>query len=316
MTDARTYIKVHDGMPEHPKVEALSDGAFRLLVSCWCYCSRNLTDGRITNAAWAKRGTPKVRRELMAAGLVEPRDGFVQMHDYLEHQRSADEVAAMRRKRADAGRKGGQARANGLASARASAKQKPKQTPSTVSSKNVAVTEELPNGSSQTDPSLREGGSDSSLRSESARSDEKTQVNAGQIVKAWIDRQRRRPAERVVGAVAKNVRELLDQRFSAHEIDAGLDAMTAKGLHPSTLPSLVSAAANGSGSVHAIRPEQAHLSRQQVDDILGPDTETLPQPPVDPADDFPAYQAWLRQARAERATQREHLARRQLEHAR
>ena len=43
--DRRTYITVHDGMPEHPKVDALSDKAFRALVGLWCWCSRNLTDG-------------------------------------------------------------------------------------------------------------------------------------------------------------------------------------------------------------------------------------------------------------------------------
>lgn len=92
MEDDRTYIRVHDGLPDHPKVEPLSDAAFRLLMSVWCWCSRHLTDGYVPAAVWAKRGTARTRRELTAAGLVEEVPGGVSMHDYLEHQRSAAEV--------------------------------------------------------------------------------------------------------------------------------------------------------------------------------------------------------------------------------
>lgn len=100
MADKRTYIRVHDAMPEHPKVEALSDKAFRLLMETWCWCSRHQTDGRIAAAVWAKRGTKKVRDELTTAGLVEIHEGYVLMHDYLEHQRSAEQIAeAIEKKR-------------------------------------------------------------------------------------------------------------------------------------------------------------------------------------------------------------------------
>ena len=92
LADKRTYIRVHDGMPDHPKVEALTDKAFRLLMETWCWCSRQRTDGRVPNAVWAKRGAKKTRDELATAGLVEIHDGYVQMHDYLEHQRSAEQI--------------------------------------------------------------------------------------------------------------------------------------------------------------------------------------------------------------------------------
>jgi len=99
--DGRTYIRVHDGMPDHPKVETLSDRAFRLLVETWCWSSRHLTDGRVPANIWRRRGTPAARRELTDAGLVEDHgpEG-VRMHDYLEHQRSkaeVEEITAARR---------------------------------------------------------------------------------------------------------------------------------------------------------------------------------------------------------------------------
>lgn len=102
------YIAVHDEMPEHPKVEKLSDAAFRALVELWCYCSRRLSDGYIDEALWHRRATPKVRGELEAAGLVVPVPGVgkYEAHDYLDMQRSAAEAAALRAKRSEAAKVG------------------------------------------------------------------------------------------------------------------------------------------------------------------------------------------------------------------
>lgn len=41
------YLNTDDGFPEHEKVDALSDGAFRLHVSGMHYCARKLSDGTI-----------------------------------------------------------------------------------------------------------------------------------------------------------------------------------------------------------------------------------------------------------------------------
>lgn len=117
MADERTYIKVHDGMPDHPKVDALSDAGFRLLMETWCWCSRHLTDGIVPLTSWRKRSAPKVRAELITAQLAhepshdcascpQPPAGHVVMHDYLEHQRSAAEVAELRETKRKAGAKG------------------------------------------------------------------------------------------------------------------------------------------------------------------------------------------------------------------
>lgn len=150
--DPRVYITVHEGMPDHPKIEGLSDGAFRLLVTAWCWCSRNLTDGFIPDASWSKRGTARSRQKLVEVGLVEVVSGGVRMHDYTEHQRTADEVADLRSKRADAGRKGGQTTAaKRVASARANAKQVLKQTGSKVQADTETDTEKEKDSSSKLD---------------------------------------------------------------------------------------------------------------------------------------------------------------------
>lgn len=105
-------------MPEHPKVEVLSDKAFRVLVDLWCWCSRNPTDGRVQESVWLKRtGSARVRRELTAIvppfthPLVESTgSGDVLVHDYLEHQRSAAEIAASREEKRRAGAYGNHVR--------------------------------------------------------------------------------------------------------------------------------------------------------------------------------------------------------------
>lgn len=39
------YLNVDDGFPDHPKIDALSDGAFRLHVAGKCYAAKTLSDG-------------------------------------------------------------------------------------------------------------------------------------------------------------------------------------------------------------------------------------------------------------------------------
>lgn len=96
MADDRTYIRLHDGMPGHPKVRGLTDKAFRTLVRAWCYCSQYLTDGEVVAAAARDLGPKKTWDELVAAGLAESAPSGYLMHDYLEHQRSAEEVAELK----------------------------------------------------------------------------------------------------------------------------------------------------------------------------------------------------------------------------
>jgi hypothetical protein len=138
--DKRAFITLHDGMPEHRKIEGLSSDAFRLLIELWCWCSRNRTDGDVPEATFKKRGTIKARRELVRVGLVKTKGDDYYMHDYLEHQRSAAEIDEMTRKRAAAGSIGGRSAASARASAAAnleasdwaSAVAKPKQSRSKV----------------------------------------------------------------------------------------------------------------------------------------------------------------------------------------
>lgn len=124
MADDRTYIKLHDGMPGHPKIRGLSDRAFRTLVRAWCYCSEYLTDGHVVPGAARDLGAPRAWQELVVVDLAEPMDdGGYWMHDYLEHQRSAQQIAELKERRRQAGRKGGRVSSKGVSTRQANGKQ-------------------------------------------------------------------------------------------------------------------------------------------------------------------------------------------------
>lgn len=64
------------------------------------------------------------------------------------------------------------------------------------------------------------------------------------IVGEWVDRCDTRPPGRVVGQVAKLVGEMLDEGIGPDDIRRGIAAWMTKGLHPSTLPSVVNEVMN------------------------------------------------------------------------
>jgi hypothetical protein len=105
-----TWLNIDDQMPEHPKIVALTDGAFRLHVSAIAYANRYLTDG-IIQAEVITRLIPKYRKayvdELVQRMVwVEVMPGVYEIHDYLDWNKSRAEVEKRRAARADGGRKG------------------------------------------------------------------------------------------------------------------------------------------------------------------------------------------------------------------
>lgn len=108
--DARAYVSIDHGLPENSKVVGLSDKAFRLYIEAICYCSRQQSDGRITDAAMRRMGRPRDAVECLEAGLFDQYGTGWEVHDYLRHQRSAEEIAAIREGKADNGNKGAHVR--------------------------------------------------------------------------------------------------------------------------------------------------------------------------------------------------------------
>lgn len=114
------YIRVDVLLMEHPKIEGLSDKAFRVLMDLWCYCGRNRNDGIVTDKRW-KAVPPKVRKELLDAGIADPIHigGGCVMHDFTGpdgHQRSRKEIEEGAEARSEKARNAANARWKGRAS--------------------------------------------------------------------------------------------------------------------------------------------------------------------------------------------------------
>ena len=79
------WVKLDDGLPDNPKVEELSDGAFRLYVSALCHAQRHLTDGHL-KATRVSRLIPRFKtsyvEELITAQLWEMNGTGYEIHDF------------------------------------------------------------------------------------------------------------------------------------------------------------------------------------------------------------------------------------------
>ena len=90
-----------------------------------------------------------------------------------------------------------------------------------------------------------------------ANADEVSFLGTQQIVKVWIDEQSRRPPSAVIGQISKLVKQLLeDDHYTPTEVLAGIRAWQSKGLHPSTLPSVVHETTSPSPKINAKKPDR------------------------------------------------------------
>jgi hypothetical protein len=64
------------------------------------------------------------------------------------------------------------------------------------------------------------------------------------LVAEWIDHCAEKPPSRVIGHIAKETKAMLDDGIAYERVRAGLAEWNARGLHPSTLPSIVHELAN------------------------------------------------------------------------
>ena len=109
MKDRREFVSVTVDMPTSPKLAGASASVKWAYVTSLCYAGRHLTDGHFPLATvLAEAGVGKtVLRELTERGVWHGADhdchcdrpkrpGWLIVHDYLEHQRSAADAARQR----------------------------------------------------------------------------------------------------------------------------------------------------------------------------------------------------------------------------
>ena len=97
------WIRLDDTFWTHPKLERLSDRAYRLYLRSIGYAAQHLTDGVIDQTALRTLGAArKTCDELVTSGCwdIVPDGGYV-VHDYLEFQLSRERVLEGRRQAAE-----------------------------------------------------------------------------------------------------------------------------------------------------------------------------------------------------------------------
>jgi len=120
-----TWFKVDDSFYDHPKVFDAPDCAVALWTRAGTWSARNLTDGFVPTGMPARLcdDPDTAVKELVRRGLWLRATGGWRFHDWATYQPSKTAVEDLRSKRAEAGKRGGQAKAakqnasNGLANA-------------------------------------------------------------------------------------------------------------------------------------------------------------------------------------------------------
>ena len=107
-----SHIRIDSSVPRHRKFVQAGPAPSWLWVCGLAYCQEGLTDGFIPVEAIEYLGVKNARRlavHLEKARLWEKVSGGWQVHDYLEHNKSAAQVNAIKHERREFGRAGGKA---------------------------------------------------------------------------------------------------------------------------------------------------------------------------------------------------------------
>ena len=92
-------FRINDGLPWHPKTVGMSLPAIGLWTLAGCWCARYLTDGYIPGdviRGFAGRNTTHLQ-ELLNRNLIIPLADGYQFVDWLDYQRSKQEVETERK---------------------------------------------------------------------------------------------------------------------------------------------------------------------------------------------------------------------------
>jgi hypothetical protein len=108
-----TWFKIDDSFYDHPKVYDAPDCAVALWTRAGTWSARNLTDGFVPTGMPARLcdDPDTAVKELVRRGLWTRASGGYRFHDWATYQPSAEAVKKLRETRAEAGKRGGHAKA-------------------------------------------------------------------------------------------------------------------------------------------------------------------------------------------------------------
>lgn len=107
--DTRPYITVANELFRHPKFRRMPIEARLAVLELWAHCNEFMTDGVVDVFTFeAQPGT--VQEQVLAAGWAYKADDWYEMHDYLKHQKSKEEILDLKAKKSIGGAFGNHAR--------------------------------------------------------------------------------------------------------------------------------------------------------------------------------------------------------------
>jgi hypothetical protein len=236
------WFKVDDGFATHPKAVRAGNSAVGLWTRAGSWSAQHLTEGFIpTGILSVLGGRQRDAERLVEAELWSTVEGGYQFHQWAERQPAKVQVEAEReaarerqrraRKRAKLGRdsRGESQGSHAVTNAVTNAKVMPL----------VTVPPSLP------DPTVVPNGT--------------TTPSTQSLLGEWIDHCIAPPPGRVKGQVAKEVKAMLDEGIPYERVRQGLAAWQQRGLHPSTLASVV----------HEMATPRVNGKQQETDDLFG-----------------------------------------------
>lgn len=248
------WFRVDDNLAFHHKVVAAGNPAIGLWARAGALCAQQLTDGFVPDHMIPALGTVAQARKLVQVGLWTRMEGGYAFHEWEERQpRKADveaeRAAAKERMRLAREKKRKAAQeANTQATGARSGSVRPN---TGRSSGEVRETFGDPY------PSLPYPSLPDPPRSVT---DSAGATSAQTLVAEWIDHCQEQPPRSVIGQVAKQIKSLLDEGIEPDRLREALAEWNRKGLHPSTLPSVVHEIANRSADRGKPSNVQRHLA--------------------------------------------------------
>lgn len=219
------WFRVDDNLAFHHKVVAAGNAAMGMWVRAGSMCSAQLTDGFVPDHMISSLGGKAQAKRLVDVGLWVREDDGYRFHEWGERQPSKESVEA---ERANARERMAELRANRKAN-------KGKRS-SEVRPNSDRTSEEVRSAPTQPYPALPDPPTSGGDGKPSTAPDDST---AQALLGEWIEHCSERPPGRVVGHVGREVKAMLAEGIKPERIRAGLAEWHRKGLHPSTLPSVV-----------------------------------------------------------------------------
>lgn len=91
------FARVYASVKDHPRIDAAGHEAVGIWVRALAYCADHQTDGFVS-ATWLEGIGGKALKKALDAGLIHKIDNGYVVHDYLDHNRSRQQIEEVRAK--------------------------------------------------------------------------------------------------------------------------------------------------------------------------------------------------------------------------